>query len=71
MSVKCLLNFRRDNDEKTLKILVSLVKYYLKLSALVRCSIKPIQTNSNNPYWNDNEQVLKILLFLTLHNHQK
>ena len=56
MSVKCLLNFRRDNDGKTLKILISLVKYYLKLSALVRCSIKPIQTNPNNPYWNDNDK---------------
>ena len=37
-----------------------LVKYYLKLPALVRHCIEPIQTSSN-----DNKPVLKIPLVLT------
>ena len=38
----------------------------LKLPALVRYCIEPIQTNPNNQYWNDNKPVLKITLVLTL-----
>ena len=39
-----------------------MVKYYLKLLALVRYWIEPIQANSKNHYWNDNKLVLKLPL---------
>ena len=58
-------------SKKPEKYWLVLVKYYLKLPALVRCYIKPIQTNRNNQYWNDNKPVLKIPLVLALSNNQK
>ena len=45
---------------------IILARYYLKLSALVRYYIKPIQTNPNSQCWGDNKPVLNIPLVLTI-----
>ena len=39
-----------------------LLKYYLKLPALVRYCIESIQTNPNSQNWNDKKLVLKMPL---------
>ena len=48
------------------KLWLVLMKWHLKLTALIRYCIEPIQTNPNNQYWNYNKPVLKITLILTL-----
>ena len=41
--------------EKFEKYWLVLLKYHLKLHALERHYIKPIQTNTKNQYWNNNK----------------
>ena len=49
--------------KKSEKHWLVLVKYYLKLPALVRYCIEPIQTDPNNQYWNDNKPAERYYLF--------